>query len=66
MVKTVALVEDEKAIRENYSDALVKQGYRVSVITSYSIHYTKLYEGSGSRLSSEVASPPVVRMAMPG
>lgn len=34
MVKTVALVEDEKAIRENYSDALVKQGYRVSSFSS--------------------------------
>lgn len=29
MPKTVALVEDEQAIRENYADALEKQGYAV-------------------------------------
>ncbi len=29
MSKRVALVEDEVAIRENYSDALIKQGYEV-------------------------------------
>jgi len=30
MAKRVALVEDEAAIRENYSDALKKQGYEVN------------------------------------
>lgn len=30
MAKRVALVEDEAAIRENYSDALTKQGYEVN------------------------------------
>lgn len=30
MPKTVALIEDEPAIRENYTDALSKQGYQVS------------------------------------
>lgn len=34
MVKTVALVEDESDIRENYSDALQKQGYQVSSYTN--------------------------------
>lgn len=34
MVKTVALVEDESVIRENYSDALQKQGYQVSSYTN--------------------------------
>lgn len=34
MVKTVALVEDESDIRENYSDALQKQGYLVSSYTN--------------------------------
>ncbi|HEY5703299.1 MAG TPA: proteobacterial dedicated sortase system response regulator [Gammaproteobacteria bacterium] len=34
MVKTVALVEDERDIRENYSDALQKQGYLVSSYTN--------------------------------
>lgn len=34
MVKTVALVEDERDIRENYSDALQKQGYQVSSYTN--------------------------------
>lgn len=29
MTKTIAIVEDEPALRENYSDALVKQGYAV-------------------------------------
>ena len=29
MVRQVALVEDEAAIRDNYSDALQKQGYEV-------------------------------------
>jgi len=29
MPKTIAIVEDEPAIRENYSDALQRQGYRV-------------------------------------
>lgn len=31
MVKRIALVEDEPAIRENYKDALIKHGYEVSV-----------------------------------
>ena len=31
MAKRIALVEDEKAIRENYADALGKHGYEVSV-----------------------------------
>lgn len=30
MAKRIALVEDEPAIRENYADALIKQGYEVS------------------------------------
>lgn len=30
MAKRIALVEDETAIRENYADALIKQGYQVS------------------------------------
>jgi len=29
MQKTIAIVEDEPALRENYSDALLKQGYSV-------------------------------------
>lgn len=31
MAKRIALVEDEPAIRENYADALIKQGYEVSI-----------------------------------
>ena len=30
MAKLIALIEDEEAIRENYSDALIKQGYQVN------------------------------------
>ncbi len=30
MSKTIAIVEDEPAIRENYADALTKQGYQVA------------------------------------
>lgn len=36
MSKTVALVEDEEAIRENYTDALEKQGYVVQGFNSRS------------------------------
>lgn len=31
MTKRIALVEDEPAIRQNYADALVKQGYEVAL-----------------------------------
>lgn len=31
MSKTIAIVEDEPVLRENYSDALIKQGYHVEV-----------------------------------
>ncbi len=34
MAKRIALVEDEKAIRENYTSALEKYGYQVSAFTS--------------------------------
>ena len=30
MAKEIAIVEDETAIRENYTDALRRQGYKVS------------------------------------
>jgi len=36
MPKTIAIVEDEPALRENYSDALLKQGYRVDSYASRS------------------------------
>ena len=39
MARTVALVEDEKSIRENYSDALSKEGYKV---TSFSNRHDAL------------------------
>ncbi|NTS76693.1 proteobacterial dedicated sortase system response regulator [Catenovulum sp. SM1970] len=34
MVKTIAIVEDEQAIRENYTDLLTKQGYQVDAYTN--------------------------------
>ena len=34
MAKTIAIVEDEKAISENYTDMLTKQGYSVSCYES--------------------------------
>lgn len=34
MARTIAIVEDEKAIRENYADALRKQGYQVALFES--------------------------------
>lgn len=34
MARTIAIVEDEKAIRENYADALRKQGYQVALYES--------------------------------
>ena len=34
MPKTIAIVEDELALRQNYSDALVKQGYDVSTFAN--------------------------------
>ena len=33
MTKRIALVEDEPAIRQNYADALVKQGYEVALFS---------------------------------
>ena len=34
MAKTIAIVEDEPAIRENYADALRKQGYQVALYSN--------------------------------
>lgn len=34
MQRHIALVEDEQAIRQNYADALLKQGYQVSTFTN--------------------------------
>jgi len=34
MIKTIALVEDEGSIRENYADALRRQGYRVQAFSN--------------------------------
>lgn len=34
MVKTIAIVEDEPAIRENYADSLRKQGYQVQLYSN--------------------------------
>ena len=34
MARTIAIVEDEKAIRENYTDAFTRQGYAVNAYTT--------------------------------
>ena len=34
MARTIAIVEDEKAIRDNYADAFTRQGYRVDAYSN--------------------------------
>ena len=34
MARTIAIVEDEKAIRDNYKEAFTRQGYRVDTYSN--------------------------------
>ena len=48
---SVLIVEDDADFRASVASLVGRDGYRTRVITSYSIHYTKLYEANSVRQS---------------
>ena len=53
--KNILLIGETPAVAEELTTLLTEQGYSLkAVITSYSIHYTKLYEDLGHQLPEPV------------